>query len=429
MRQRYSSPGPYYVDRASVQALDETLARIRSNMPDQALSAVRPDELTSIDAVSLIVLYSATGIGFAIRRLCQCGYLLAAELLLRPLVERIAVQHFLRQQGTRGLVQWLNGSRPSISKSLRQIVGRPVDETIAEALAGGWEYFNKIFHADPLGAGWHAEDADGAERSIFSSSISPATNTRFDTICQSARDLLTVLSIRVCGEDFSDHEAGSAFEWPADPFAERPSVRKFDSVIGLLRTIDGNSAEGTREDLSLVQLCATRLLPHAVSLLLGVRELIAVGQLVPAHMLVRPVLERITIQCGILESGHQAAESWLRGQRPAGIDRLVSNLPKFGQHPFDDFSLDQWQEMVHARPKPIFMALTTWDGKPAETLAQTKRSDYCDSVSQIGSFLAIYLSYALIKSFPGSHRKDFIPDLLRGVIDVHHEIYLKTGTS
>ena len=151
MKQRYSSPGPYYVDRASVQALDETLARIRSNLPDDAPSQVRPDELTSIDAASLIVLYSATGIAFAIKRLCQCGYLLAAELLLRPLLERIAVQYFLRQQGIRGLTQWLNGSRPSISKSLRQIVGRPEDESIGEAVSGGWEYFNKLFHADPLG--------------------------------------------------------------------------------------------------------------------------------------------------------------------------------------------------------------------------------------------------------------------------------------
>ena len=101
----------------------------------------------------------------AIRELIRSGYLFAAEILLRPLLERVAVLAYLHKNQATGLQLWRDGwphkSRPSIKTMIECIEEPPrtmgddrypQDYSVHELLRERVDHLNRLVHADPVSA-------------------------------------------------------------------------------------------------------------------------------------------------------------------------------------------------------------------------------------------------------------------------------------
>jgi hypothetical protein len=101
----------------------------------------------------------------AIRELIRSGYLFGAEILLRPLLERVAVLAYLNKNPATGLQLWRDGwphkSRPSIKVMIECIEEPPrtmgddwypQNYSVHDLLRDRVDHLNRLVHADPVGA-------------------------------------------------------------------------------------------------------------------------------------------------------------------------------------------------------------------------------------------------------------------------------------
>lgn len=131
-------------------------------------------DLTRLQRAAVQLLAPAYSIGFAIETLISTRHLFAAELLLRPLIERIAVLNFLHAEGETALGVWERGwepkdkDRPRIRRLLDYVpeLAREPDG-LAKPSADDFKSYtlrrlHAIVHPDPVGSlRCLSPDADG----------------------------------------------------------------------------------------------------------------------------------------------------------------------------------------------------------------------------------------------------------------------------
>ncbi|MGA0546094.1 DUF5677 domain-containing protein [Brevundimonas sp. VNH65] len=91
-------------------------------------------------------------------------------------------------------------------------------------------------------------------------------------------------------------EGPVVFDPSNEPYLGRHSVLVFDNMISAAMGAHEVIARSThRGDLSRLQIAATQIVPHALSLALAIRELVRQGYLLAAEVLMRPLLERVAV--------------------------------------------------------------------------------------------------------------------------------------
>lgn len=102
---------------------------------------------------------------------------------------------------------------------------------------------------------------------------------------------------------------------------------------------------------------------------------------------------------------------------------MVSFLPRdFGDHPFDKV-LEELHDMIHARPKPILMSMRVLDGESiSPTLSQVAAPDYCDSVTELTSFLLIYYGYISRRCFSDIVGEEVVMELVASITNVGYQM-------
>ncbi len=155
--------------------------------------------LTPLQSAATELLPHGFSIALSIRELVRQGYLISAEILLRPLIERAAVISYLCETPS-ALPLWEAGwphkSRPPLYKMLaaiRQTKGSEQEnEDIAKQIT---QHFNAIVHADPQGAATQSINL-GQSRRGYSASKSLDDPEKCDDICFQAAMYLIVLTAR-----------------------------------------------------------------------------------------------------------------------------------------------------------------------------------------------------------------------------------------
>lgn len=156
-------------------------------------------KLTRLQIAATELLPHGFSIALSIREMVRQGYLVSAEILLRPLIERAAVTSYLCETPN-ALSLWEAGwphkSRPPLYKMLAAMRGpeRSVRETedLARQIT---QHFNAIVHADPLGARKQATKLDDS-RVGYTASKSLNDIEKCDDICIQALCYLAVLTAR-----------------------------------------------------------------------------------------------------------------------------------------------------------------------------------------------------------------------------------------
>ena len=155
--------------------------------------------LTPLQRAATELIPHGFSIALSIRELVRQGYLISAEILLRPLIERAAVLSYLCETPT-SLPLWEAGwphkSRPHLFKMLSTMRGAQEDmeenEKIAREII---QYFNAIVHADPQGARRQSIKL-ARDRRGYSASKSLDDDERCDDICFQATSMLIILTAR-----------------------------------------------------------------------------------------------------------------------------------------------------------------------------------------------------------------------------------------
>ncbi len=147
----------------------------------------------------------ACSVAFSVRELIRQAYLLAARILLRPLIERVSTFTYLIDHDE-AITSWQSGwphsSRPSLQTRLRTIGGRDnVPPAIVTAgLKDLLDDFNSVVHGDRRSAHNSAVLLpDGAPG--YTVSKDTASPARADEICSCASAFAMVLTVR-CGDVF-----------------------------------------------------------------------------------------------------------------------------------------------------------------------------------------------------------------------------------
>lgn len=184
-----------YLGRESVHVFDQV---ILDAMPlsNKIGSWTRGKELSPIQTAATELLPHGFSIALSIRELVRQAYLISAEILLRPLIERAAVISYLCETPS-ALSLWEAGwphkSRPPLVKMLATMVDANQDN---ELLAKQFIHsFNAVIHADPSGARNQAVKLEDGSKG-FTASKSLYETRKCDSICLCATTQLIVLKTR-----------------------------------------------------------------------------------------------------------------------------------------------------------------------------------------------------------------------------------------
>lgn len=120
-------------------------------------------QLSRLQSAATQLLSPAYSLAFGIEALLSARHLFAAELLLRPLIERVAVLNYLAEEGDQALDIWDSGwdknKRPSLPELIEYVPvlqDRPSEPdgsmTMKEFRQRTLNRLHALVHADPLGS-------------------------------------------------------------------------------------------------------------------------------------------------------------------------------------------------------------------------------------------------------------------------------------
>jgi hypothetical protein len=189
-----------YLGRQSVYVFD--------NMISAAMAASTPiaaythrGGLSRLQVAATEIIPHGFSLALSIRELVRQGYLLAGEVLVRPLLERAAVVSYLCDHEDKVSLWeagWPYKSRPTLKDMLASMAKSDADDMaeLAKVAAQVVQEHNALVHADPLGAWRHAAQIGG--RVAFSPSKSLNEPERCDRLCLEAVSWLAVITARAC---------------------------------------------------------------------------------------------------------------------------------------------------------------------------------------------------------------------------------------
>jgi hypothetical protein len=139
-----------YLGRESVFHFDQViLSCLEANTEIAAYT--HKHELNDLQKAACQIIPQGINLALSIRELVRQGYLFAAAVLMRPLIERAAIISYLHEQ-PQEVSLWQNGwkykKRPSLAKMLATM-NNEVDTKQAQEICNA---FNSLTHGDPVGS-------------------------------------------------------------------------------------------------------------------------------------------------------------------------------------------------------------------------------------------------------------------------------------
>jgi hypothetical protein len=142
-----------YLGRESVFHFDQViLSCLEANAEIAAYT--HKNELNDLQKAACQIIPQSINLALSIRELVRQGYLFAAAVLMRPLIERAAIISYLHKQPQdvslwqRG---WRHKERPSLAKMLATM-NEEVDTKQAQEICNT---FNSLTHGDPMGSAFN----------------------------------------------------------------------------------------------------------------------------------------------------------------------------------------------------------------------------------------------------------------------------------
>lgn len=142
-----------YLGRESVYHFDQTiLSCLEANAEIAAYT--HKNKLNDLQKAACQIIPQGINLALSIRELVRQGYLFAAAVLMRPLIERAAIISYLHEKPEEvSLWQtgWQYKERPSLSKMLATM-NKEVDTKQAQEICNT---FNSLTHGDPIGSSFN----------------------------------------------------------------------------------------------------------------------------------------------------------------------------------------------------------------------------------------------------------------------------------
>ena len=144
-----------YLGRESVFQYDQVIMScMEINSEISIYTHQNLDSLSDLQRAATQIIPQGVNLALSIRELVRQGYLFAALVLMRPLIERAAIISYLHANPEE-VATWKNGwkfkERPPLSKMLETMSGN-ADIEEAKKIC---EMFGHIVHGDPVGAEWN----------------------------------------------------------------------------------------------------------------------------------------------------------------------------------------------------------------------------------------------------------------------------------
>jgi len=153
-----------YVGKPSLHLFDALLIGA-ADINRQAATRSFSSDLMPLQRAAAEIIPGTFHISLAIRQLIRSGHLFAAEVLLRPFLERCAVLAYLRRYPAQGLRLWSRGWPHKTRPSLKFMIGcidepprsldpqqYPADYSVCSLLRERVDHLNRLVHADPVGS-------------------------------------------------------------------------------------------------------------------------------------------------------------------------------------------------------------------------------------------------------------------------------------
>ncbi|MFH2065084.1 MAG: hypothetical protein ABIK15_07795 [Pseudomonadota bacterium] len=142
-----------YLGRESVFHFDQViLSCLEANA--EIASYTHKNQLSDLQKAACQIIPQGINLALSIRELVRQGYLFAAAVLMRPLIERAAIISYLHEK-PKEVSLWQNGwrhkERPSLAKMLATM-NKEVDIKQAQDICNT---FNSLTHGDPMGSAYN----------------------------------------------------------------------------------------------------------------------------------------------------------------------------------------------------------------------------------------------------------------------------------
>ena len=185
-----------YLGRESVFHFDQViLSCLETNRQIAPLTTA--NDLTDLQKAAAQLIPQGINLALSTRELVRQGYLFGAAVLLRPLMERVAIISYL-QKNAPAVEVWKSGwrfrERPSLATMLESMGNEKVDLRRAKEYC---ETLNHLVHGDPMSSDFNlVELGEG----IMGYTVSKALNnpSLCDFICFEATGWLIVLLGMMC---------------------------------------------------------------------------------------------------------------------------------------------------------------------------------------------------------------------------------------
>ena len=139
-----------YLGRLSLLHFDLVITSCLE-LNDEVAAYTRKHELSELQQAACQIVPQGINLSLSIRELIRQGYLFAAVVLLRPLIERAGIVSYLHERPEAVALWrsgWRYGERPSFIKMLETMQG----ETDIEQTKLVCDTLNHIVHGDPAGS-------------------------------------------------------------------------------------------------------------------------------------------------------------------------------------------------------------------------------------------------------------------------------------
>lgn len=147
-----------YLGRKSVFHFDEVIVSALQASTDVAVfTREHTDDLSDLQKAACQIIPQGINLALSIRELVRQGYLFAAIVLMRPLIERAAIISYLHERPEEVRLWrdgWQFGKRPNLATMLATMHGK-ADIDQAKHIC---DTFNHVVHGDPIGSSFNLVD-------------------------------------------------------------------------------------------------------------------------------------------------------------------------------------------------------------------------------------------------------------------------------
>lgn len=187
-----------YLGSPSLQRFDEVLCVLMAEQ-HRIGPWTRSHDMTPLQLAACEIVPGACSLAFSVRELVRQGYLLGAQTLLRPLIERVSTfAYLIDHEDAVELWRsgWPHGSRPSLQQRLRSIGGASTPEpAVVDSMRQLLADSNSLVHGDPQSAlNSSVVLPDGSVGYAVSKDV--ASPARAAEICSHALAFAMVLTVR-----------------------------------------------------------------------------------------------------------------------------------------------------------------------------------------------------------------------------------------